>query len=314
MPPRPPRPPRPLGGGPPGPPPGAPRPGAPPPPGRPRPPAPGGPPRPRTPGPAGSAGSAELAGGLPGHHRRVGPRHARHAGTPPPGAGPGRPAAAAARTGCVRRHRARRTRLAHALGRGERVVARRGVPGRRGPGTATRQAAGRAGTRAAGRAAPARCPGASPVRAAPAAADRVRGARLAAGPATGRFRLRGAGRRSGRGSAGAAGATGSAVGRRRGRRRSRCGLDGDRAPVRSARRSGRGGAGGTVGGRSHRVLRPEPSWPVFLAGGGSLASFSLSRLSTGASTVEEAERTNSPMSFSMLRTVLLSTPSSFASS
>jgi hypothetical protein len=52
----------------------------------------------------------------------------------------------------------------------------------------------------------------------------------------------------------------------------------------------------------------------FGAGGGSLASFSLSRLSTGASTVEEADRTNSPMSFSMLRTVLLSTPSSFASS
>jgi hypothetical protein len=53
---------------------------------------------------------------------------------------------------------------------------------------------------------------------------------------------------------------------------------------------------------------------VFLTGGGSLANFSLRRLSTGASTVEEAERTNSPMSFSMLRTVLLSTPSSFASS
>jgi hypothetical protein len=53
---------------------------------------------------------------------------------------------------------------------------------------------------------------------------------------------------------------------------------------------------------------------VFFAGGGSLASFSLSRRSTGASTVEEADRTNSPMSFSRLRTVLLSTPSSFASS
>ena len=52
----------------------------------------------------------------------------------------------------------------------------------------------------------------------------------------------------------------------------------------------------------------------FLVGGGSLASFSFSRRSTGASTVEEADRTNSPMSFSMLRTVLLSTPSSFASS
>ena len=52
----------------------------------------------------------------------------------------------------------------------------------------------------------------------------------------------------------------------------------------------------------------------FLTGGGSLASFSLSRLSTGASTVEDAERTNSPMSFNMVRTILLSTPSSFASS
>jgi hypothetical protein len=53
---------------------------------------------------------------------------------------------------------------------------------------------------------------------------------------------------------------------------------------------------------------------AFLTGGGSFASFSLSRLSTGASTVDEADLTNSPMSFSMLRTVLLSTPSSLASS
>ena len=45
-----------------------------------------------------------------------------------------------------------------------------------------------------------------------------------------------------------------------------------------------------------------------------LDSFSLSRRSTGGSTVEEAERTNSPMSFNIVRTVLLSTPSSFASS
>lgn len=43
-------------------------------------------------------------------------------------------------------------------------------------------------------------------------------------------------------------------------------------------------------------------------------SFSFSRRSTGGSTVEEAERTNSPMSFNIVRTVLLSTPSSFASS
>jgi hypothetical protein len=45
-----------------------------------------------------------------------------------------------------------------------------------------------------------------------------------------------------------------------------------------------------------------------------LDSFSFSRRSTGGSTVEEAERTNSPMSFNIVRTVLLSTPSSFASS
>lgn len=44
------------------------------------------------------------------------------------------------------------------------------------------------------------------------------------------------------------------------------------------------------------------------------ASFSCRRRTTGASTVEEAERTNSPMSLSVLRTVLLSTPSALASS
>jgi hypothetical protein len=51
----------------------------------------------------------------------------------------------------------------------------------------------------------------------------------------------------------------------------------------------------------------------FLAGG-ALASFSVSRRTTGASTVDDADRTNSPMSFNVLRTTLLSTPSSFASS
>ena len=73
-----------------------------------------------------------------------------------------------------------------------------------------------------------------------------------------------------------------------------------------------GAAASTTG--ASAVLAAGAFFAVFLAGGGSLASFSLRRLSTGASTVEEAERTNSPMSFSMLRTVLLSTPSSFASS
>lgn len=62
--------------------------------------------------------------------------------------------------------------------------------------------------------------------------------------------------------------------------------------------------------------------PGFLAGAffdaflpmGSLASRSFSRRSTGASTVDDADRTNSPMSFNVFRTSLLVTPSSFASS
>jgi hypothetical protein len=72
------------------------------------------------------------------------------------------------------------------------------------------------------------------------------------------------------------------------------------------------GAGSAAG--ASATLADAAFLAVFFAGGGSLASFSLSRLSTGASTVEEADRTNSPMSFNMVRTVLLSTPSSFASS
>jgi len=42
--------------------------------------------------------------------------------------------------------------------------------------------------------------------------------------------------------------------------------------------------------------------------------FSFNRRTTGGSMVLEAERTNSPMSFSFLRRSLLSSPSSFASS
>jgi len=44
------------------------------------------------------------------------------------------------------------------------------------------------------------------------------------------------------------------------------------------------------------------------------ASFSRRRRITGASRVEEGDLTNSPMSFAIERTALLSTPSSFASS
>jgi hypothetical protein len=42
--------------------------------------------------------------------------------------------------------------------------------------------------------------------------------------------------------------------------------------------------------------------------------FSNNRLTTGGSTVEDAERTNSPISWSLARTSLLSIPKSFANS
>jgi hypothetical protein len=48
-----------------------------------------------------------------------------------------------------------------------------------------------------------------------------------------------------------------------------------------------------------------PTWP---------ANASLSRRTTGASMVEDADRTNSPISWSLAMTALLSTPNSFASS
>ena len=50
---------------------------------------------------------------------------------------------------------------------------------------------------------------------------------------------------------------------------------------------------------------PDPAWP---------ANASLSRRTTGASIVEDADRTNSPISWSLAMTALLSTPNSFASS
>jgi hypothetical protein len=48
--------------------------------------------------------------------------------------------------------------------------------------------------------------------------------------------------------------------------------------------------------------------------GGFFSKSSANLRTTGASIVEDAERTNSPMSFSLVRTTLLVTPSSFASS
>jgi hypothetical protein len=60
--------------------------------------------------------------------------------------------------------------------------------------------------------------------------------------------------------------------------------------------------------------RAAPADAGFFAGSAPVVSFSLNRRTTGASNVEEADRTNSPKSFASARTVLLSTPSSFASS
>ncbi len=48
--------------------------------------------------------------------------------------------------------------------------------------------------------------------------------------------------------------------------------------------------------------------------GGFFSNSSANRRTTGASIVEDADRTNSPMSFSLVSTTLLVTPSSFASS
>lgn len=48
--------------------------------------------------------------------------------------------------------------------------------------------------------------------------------------------------------------------------------------------------------------------------GGFFSNSSANRRTTGASIVEDADRTNSPMSFNLVRTTLLVTPSSFASS
>lgn len=54
--------------------------------------------------------------------------------------------------------------------------------------------------------------------------------------------------------------------------------------------------------------------PALLAGADLLPNFSRNRRATGASTVEEADLTNSPCSLSVARSSLLVTPSSFANS
>lgn len=65
------------------------------------------------------------------------------------------------------------------------------------------------------------------------------------------------------------------------------------------------GAAGRGPGRGADVPLPPPPEPEYA---------SRSRRATGASTVDEADFTNSPCSLSLASTVLLSIPSSFASS
>src|SRR5699024_7704703 len=72
------------------------------------------------------------------------------------------------------------------------------------------------------------------------------------------------------------------------------------------------GAPGFAAGLAADLFSPPEDFPA--SAGAESAKASLTRRTTGASRVEEAERTNSPMSWSFSRTFLLVVPSSFASS
>src|SRR5699024_3088608 len=72
------------------------------------------------------------------------------------------------------------------------------------------------------------------------------------------------------------------------------------------------GAPGFAAGLAADLFSPPEDFPA--SAGAESAKASLTRRTTGASRVEEAERTNSPKSWSFSRTFLLVVPSSFASS
>jgi hypothetical protein len=117
-----------------------------------------------------------------------------------------------------------------------------------------------------------------------------------------------AGPGAGRGSAGAAGAAGTA------------GLlplipDRPSCPSRAATASAAlGAAGADAGPPGADAAGTSPRVPTRACLGCWVANASLSLRTTGASIVEDAERTNSPISWSLAITALLSTPNSFASS
>ncbi len=78
-----------------------------------------------------------------------------------------------------------------------------------------------------------------------------------------------------------------------------------------------GSAAGAAGARPFEARLPpsDAAWPAAaLAAAACPANASLSLRTTGASIVDDAERTNSPISWSLAMTALLSTPNSLASS
>jgi hypothetical protein len=92
--------------------------------------------------------------------------------------------------------------------------------------------------------------------------------------------------------------------------------------------TGAGLTAGAVAAAAALAWPLEPAWPSAVAAAGrgaaerfswalpagGVANASLSLRTTGASIVEDADRTNSPISWSFAITALLSTPNSFASS
>ncbi len=209
-------------------------------------------------------------------------------GPPAPGAGRGPPAPGAA--GCAPPPAAGPGRgLLKGLlpGRG----AGRAPPGAPGRGAPGRGAPGAAPPGAAGRGAPGR--GAVGCSAGAAGAD----AAAAAG--------RGSGRGPGAGAAGRAGAAGAAAtgaGAAGARGAGAAGATGAGAGAAAAGAAGAAGRAGREGAAAPFAPLPEPP------------KASRSRRATGASTVEDADFTNSPCSLSLASTVLLSTPNSLASS
>ena len=260
------------------------------------------------------AGTADR--GAVGHHPGVGTRTS--------GTRAGRAGAAGTRTGCAgaswaglrtghalargegvvartRRALAGGRRAAHALARGERVVAGPGLTARtRGR---TRCATGRAGatrsTRTAGLT---------------GGDARSRGTRTRSGRSRrrggrpGRGRRGGSGRRLDRGlrrgaGAGAAGAGG------RGSARTGAGAGADGAGA-----DGAGPTAPTGAAVFAAVWAPFPLPFPLAAPRSSAGNDSLMVRTTGGSMVDDADRTNSPLSLRYVRSVLLSTPSSLASS